>query len=310
MSDTFDIAPELRELLGDIASDESARLLRLSPRQVQAVLYERDAKACASAPFLGNAERKLLEAYREESARILHLYAELLRAENPPDPFHHTGDCVTPVPDARSVKNRARRVVQDPRFSVFDEDTRRILDHCIAGPHPRTTEAVAAASVRISPNLKARVSLVVDQVVISPQAQAPALELDQLIRECPYSDLSSYAHEALAWCAYQRGDFRRASNSYQAAASPAEARALPLLSWLTSAIAARDRVAAERALEQVDAYVGETHPGLDYFLRRMDAPGVRIPLRSAWGAESSMWNLVDKAGPVSRRIIDVLSAGS
>ena len=76
----FELDSGLRELLGEIALDPRAELLRVPRAEVARVARAgsgSEAWVSAAAPFLRRAERRLLEVYREEIGRLLYRYAVL-----------------------------------------------------------------------------------------------------------------------------------------------------------------------------------------------------------------------------------------
>ena len=77
------MTPELRELLGAIADDPRAQLLRVKSAQAAREGLERNPKVSSSAPFLRKAERRLLELHREELGRLLYAYAHIARMHVP-----------------------------------------------------------------------------------------------------------------------------------------------------------------------------------------------------------------------------------
>lgn len=67
----FELDPEMKALLREIASNERARLLRVPRGRAMACLFERSPRVGLFAPGLTSAEVKLLERHREELAHLL-----------------------------------------------------------------------------------------------------------------------------------------------------------------------------------------------------------------------------------------------
>src|SRR5262245_2065366 len=63
--------PELAPLLAEVVGDRSSTLLRVTPKQLRHMLVESDPRPGAVQSLLSKAEQRLLEAHKEDVARLL-----------------------------------------------------------------------------------------------------------------------------------------------------------------------------------------------------------------------------------------------
>lgn len=306
MNEPLRVREEVRELLGELACDQGAHLLRLTSQQSRAILYERDPKASPGGAFLAPAERKLLEGYRDEAARILQLYAKILRHAAPADPGWHSGEPSVKPPDPAKIGARARRLAQWSRGADLGADVLDLLEQCTNAAGPGSVQRVMAASIRLRPSFKARVALATDSLMAGSDVAGAERTLQEAIEQSPFDADRSYAWESMGWTAYSRSDLGSAAEAYRNAAEALDERAVPLLSWLNCAILSGDESNANAASKRVDGALGVDHPAVDWFIERCVSRAAATHQYASPTVGRLLHTLSSRAGATTRRILHAL----
>lgn len=288
--------PGLRALLGELLCDADARLLHVS----RAVLRQRacggSTGAASTAPFLRRAERRLLEVYREEVARLLYHLALVHRAAARPMGAHYA-DCVLPLPEAGALELRTRKLA---RFWARDLDDLAAVDllrACIGRGRRVSPAQLTAAALRIAPSARVRIAHAADLAAfegLRPQAERM---LHGVLAEQVNGELASYALENLSLV--RPSDHAALAVLHARAVRSDPTRVVPSLAWLRHSAHGRSLAGVLRAAEQVDHLVSEDHPALAWYLRasaRGSGPGTEGRTRLASAA-------AEHVGPVARRVL-------
>jgi hypothetical protein len=291
------MSPDLRELLGEIAEDPRAQLLRVKSAQAAREGLERNPKVSSSAPFLRKAERRLLELYREELGRLLYAYAHVARMQVPENESRvHYQDCKHPEPTKPETDHGARPLLE---FRGADEAEADLLRRCLGSTHGIDPSEIIGAALRVAPSDKAQVMLGTDLSLKGSSSEARNVLTAFLARE-PRSQVDSFAWEALGFLACQEGSYGQAAGHYEAAVRFDPGRVIPGLAWLRFSLLAGVEDAASRAAAFIDRMVPEESPAIEWYQalsRRSIGP------KSSPEQKRLARLVADQSGPVSRRLI-------
>ena len=299
MADRFQMSPELRELLGELAQDDSAKLLRVPAESIWPESQEQRPHVGASAPFLKAAERKLLEVHREEAARLLYEYMTWIQREDPRfNAYSHHADCRETRPRAE-VDADAKGLLQAAEGESVELEGEALLRACVASDASVSPSALLGAAMRLAPSTSIRIAQGLFRLLeLDDPAGSEAL-LRQTLEETGSTNLASYSWENLGLLAARRGDYGEAATCYARAVRRDGSRALPKLSWLHFGLLAGRVDDCVRAAELVDRSI-----------KQDDASLVWFSSRSAHGNESMLGQLAGRCvrnvesqlGPVSRMV--------
>ena len=298
----FPLEPNLRELLGAIVRDSEATLLNVPRGAVGLGTGGGSARAGTSAPFLRRAERRLLEVYRDEVARLLYRLAIVQRDARRPSTTHFA-DRAMPLPARGGLELRARKLVRFWARDLDDLPAVDLLRACVGGRRHMSPAQLTAAALRLAPSARVRIAHAADLASFEGLRRQAERLLHGVLAEQATGELASYALENLALV--RAWNHRAVARLQERAVLADRARIVPSLAWLWHS--ARDLAGGgstervRRAAEQVDRTVGPEHPALAWYLRTLAAPDARSlpgPVREE----------VERAGPVSRSVL--LRAGS
>jgi hypothetical protein len=292
------MSPELRELLGAIADDPRARLLHVAPGQVAHEALESSSKVSPSAPFLRKAERRLLEAHREELGRLLYSYAHLARTESPESKRRvHYQDWGGPAPTKVETDHRSQALLGN-KVALENEAEIELLKRCLAstcGVHP---SEIIGALLRVAPSSKAQVVLGLDRSLEGAPPEGAVL-LNEFLGRGPKSRFDSYAWENLGFAATLMGRPQQAASSYEAAVRADVTRVAPALDWLRFSLVIEARDSALRAADHVDRSVPVNSPILRW--HQLES----VPsLASSPGRKALARILAARGGQASRSVIN------
>jgi hypothetical protein len=154
MKDRLEIDPEIRGLLEEIAADPRSAI-RLAPRRALRQWFERGEAARTSDMATTKAERRLIEAYREEVAELLY-EASVLAYHRQPKRHHRRieldGTYTDPLRKGLRWKRAAEAVLQASNVLVSG---RELLRQALHGESANGF-ALAQASFHLSPSNRTR----------------------------------------------------------------------------------------------------------------------------------------------------------
>ena len=294
MSEPFAISPELRELLGVLASDDQAGLLRS-----KASLGLSSPLVAASAPFLRSAERKLLDAHREEAARLLYGMASvLIKSTRDGSRLIHYREESSRL-DRRELLGRIQRMAA-PGFELGDDEASALVRACSGPGAPLDALRLAATALRLAPSNSQRVLLGLATFVSSGDVRAARRMLNEALDASPQGRIASYSLENLGLIEMEGGRFDAAARLYEAASARDPERVIPRLSWLNASLLCGDEDRVAAAAEELDAV--PVPPGaLDWSI------GERNQLEElphSPRARPLVERFADRYGPVSRKVFD------
>lgn len=292
------MTPELRELLGAIADDPRAQLLRVRSHQAFREGLERNPKVSSAAPFLRKAERRLLELHREELGRLLYAYAHIVRMQVPENTLRvHYQDCEVAPPAKAELDHRARALLAT---EGADPPETELLRRCLASTSGLDATEVIGATLRVAPSDKAQVMLGTDLCLEGQRAEADKA-LRSFLARGPGSPIDSYAWESLGVLAAQSGELAAAAGSYESSVRADPTRVVPALAWLWFSLRAEDVRSASMAAAFVDRVVPADVPAITWF-RGLGDSGVRGAVSPDVARLAR--SVAGRSGPASRRIVD------
>jgi hypothetical protein len=291
------MSPELRELLGDIADDPRAQLLRVKTAQAAREGLERNPKVSSSAPFLRKAERRLLELYREELGRILYAYAHIARMQVPENQGRVHFHDLKRSPPTRGDTDHAARAMLRSRGS--DEPEIDLLRRCLNSTRDILPTEIVGATLRVTPSDRASVALSVDLSLEGSPNNGEETVCSFLKRGLG-SSIDSYAWESLGLSAATSCEWGKAAAHYEAAVQSDPTRVIPALCWLRFSLLSVSKESALRASEFVDRSLHPSDPAL-LFMQGLGETGVG-PKSSVDQRALARW-VADRSGPISWKVI-------
>lgn len=294
MSEAAPISAEVRELLGALAADGQAGLLRARtrPRQTTAVVT-------SSAPFLKAAERKLLDAHREEVARLLYgLASALVKGRGDGPRLVHFREEAVHL-DRGQLAGRLGRIAA----AGIDLDDHGALDLVRACSLPGTAldaQHLIATAFRLAPSDSLRVLRGLSTFLDEGDATAARGQLNELLSSKPSGRIASYAWENLGMMAIEMGRFDEAARSYEMAATCDRERIIPRVSWLNASLLSEDLDQAIRAAGTLEAAL-ESTAAVGWLVGCRNQSKRPIPGHRARELARQM---MDRSGPVARKVCD------
>jgi hypothetical protein len=253
MTSPTGIDPEIRELLQELASDQGARLLRVTPQDARASLYERDRRVFPSAPFLRNAEKKLLEAYRNELGRLLYRWGVVLLFQRGVPALCRYGYQSHPLPDQERVRQEVAGIRAPARAGQLENEVAELLASCLSvGACPDPTE-VFVASLRVQPTHRTLRSLGTALVIGNTHLKRGRMLMEDALHQQSFGTDASYSLEAIASTDCIEGNYGAALKLYEAASNEDPDRATTAQAWFAMALQVgdwRQVLASSERLEQ------------------------------------------------------------
>ena len=268
MADRFQMSPELRELLGELAQDDSAKLLRVPPESIWPESQEQRPHVGASAPFLKAAERKLLEVHREEAARLLYEYFLVSTGERADfGAYAHYGDGMSP-PLKADIDAQSQCLLKELSEPAGEREALRLLASCLSSRElPEPLEVVGAA-IRLAPSTKLRIGLGVVLILHGADYRKPEEILRQSLTEAGSGTLASYSWENLGLLFARQGLIPDAADCYGRAVLADNERVVPKLAWLRFLVLSCQPELARRAATAVDESVPPDDKGVLWYATR------------------------------------------
>lgn len=305
--------PEIAALVREVVQDPDSTLLRMTPAQRRAAIYEHDPRPGAISAQLSANERLLYAAYREDVAGFLLNAAARSIVDDPVWSnviFFHTAPDEVWIPPATGELLVDRIRLLDESLSRGESEERicflrRSLQPARADA-PSTTE-LAGASLRLAPSQEARIYLGLGQVQERRNLEAKHC-FARVTRESVSEIISAYAWTDLGHCAFQLGDTLGARDAHRRAIEHDPSSSLSHFCLLYLALLQEDLPEVIRVGRMVDAVVREGSPTLAQLLRAIDrrrndpSHSLRIQRRD------SILAVISGLGVVSRQIADALLA--
>ena len=255
----FELSPELRALLGEVAADPQASALRNHLGESIA----RGPRHPTSAALLADAEQRLLEVLRDETARWLYQQAHLtnLKVDEDYVTFVHWGD------DQSQPEDRPCPLSAELDASRVDPELPGVLAR-------REPAEMLAIALRMAPSDSIRIALGITCARAGQHARSEEL----LVPVCDSGDrlMASYAFENLAYLRTREFASREAARNYERALEADPTRVIPALSWLRFSLWALDREGALRARSFIDQHIRPDHAGVLWYARTY-VPDLTIP---------------------------------
>ena len=300
--------PQFRALLEELAGDPNARLLRVTPAELHASLYEHERRVFPSAAFLSNVERHLLEGYRDELGRVLYRFGVVLLFSQGKPPLLHYGDHQVPLPNEKDVRASAQHLHGLPAAGEIDPQTAALLKACTQGEAGISPERVFAAVLRVRPSPKALRTLGGAMVASAIDDPVPGIHLiEQALNQDLPGTGASYSWECAAWAASVRGELRESAIAFEKSCFHDTARPLPAQSWLLAALQLGDFeqvLRADRHLSSLPTSVEATvawHADLLGTTRRLGA------WRPSREAIALLPKLDDSVSTTTRKLIHAIA---
>lgn len=298
--------PALEELLRELAREPQSTLLRV-PVGSGAVTASKASvpEVSARASSLLAAERELLSVFRFELRDLL-LEAcrrELYGLSGLQVSRWRSFDARLHVETEEAWRTGARRTLDDLPEEVEARESIHLISSCVVRPKAPAPSVAqyAAAAQRVMIDDRARVYMALE-LIADESPRGAMSHLHAVLAEEPSAELRSYCWQNLGVCYHRLGDVRAALESHERALVDGEGRPGPLLSAFSLALAVEDSERATRHAEELDARMGEDHPGLDEELGLLqdmtaaeDAAVKAIRIGTFQGIE-------DRLGSMSRRI--------
>jgi hypothetical protein len=210
MNLSFEVRPDLRELLGEIGKQEESALLGFSRAEKRNLARGHLPEPLgARAPFLSKAERHLLDVHREEYAELLTVMARRAHVAAGIASHPFTGlddDC-----EAASQTELTRRA----------EVAGRLLPHLGSLydlPTGRSAESLLAAAIRVSPTETRRLGLAAGSLDNGSASTAKRI-VAGVLQPGATARASGFAWSVLGRAAALSGQMHDAFEFYQRAAS-------------------------------------------------------------------------------------------
>ena len=302
--------PNLEEVLRDVARDPRAHLFHTTPRQLADGFHGHVPRISSRQAALTNAERHLLDVYREEVAGLLRL--EWRRGVDA-DPVagatvhkHVTVDGPAPLLTRAECEVRLRGLREQEASDQCATASVEVIERWLIGAGrlmPR--RALLEAAFRLVHSDALRLCRAYEHTLMREWQEA--LELLTLVARGPSTDQNrSLAWESIGFCYTEMGRLPEALEAYRAAAQCGGLRPNPTASWLVLACVERQRREALQAADQLDTIVRPDHAALSNHLRVLSH--YRSPGRAGagWDAKHFAQQLHERVGPASRRILDGL----
>ncbi len=240
MRQTLD--PEVVALVREIVDDPHSTLMRVPEAPLWRWLGQREPAVSAGEPFLTEAERHLLLAYREEAARLLwHACGLQVMARSK----LILADEQTPPPSDETWRSRAEAFVgtRAPESLQPDQD---ILRGCLGDSVERPElSRIAVAALRIIPcdDIRNWLGLA---LFFEKQPMSALAVLQSTLAGRPRSGVRTYVLQSCGLVHYDRGDFSRALEHYEQAVLAAPDCPAAYLWSLTTSLQMGDEQAARR----------------------------------------------------------------
>lgn len=259
MKDPFRIGAGVRELLGELASDSTARLLRITEGQARVEARERAPFVRSGMPSLTQVERKLLDCHREEVARVLYRYSVLVACRLPAvrDRQHYADN--SPLPSEDVLATRAEHCLSST-YAQHEDLT--VLEECLGGPS-MSPLSILAAGARFAPSAEIRIAQASNLLHVESDHRRAGEVFSDLARE---QYLLSYALEGLGGVAAEQGDFEQAARTYRLASEADPLRPMPKLAWLRFSVRCGAIADIEASASVVDATLSVSDPAVRWYL--------------------------------------------
>ena len=295
MNEPLEIGAGVRELLGELARDETARLLCVSPRQRELETLERHPFVSSGTPSLNQVERKLLECHREEVARLLYRYAVLAAFELPGvGRRQHYADN-SPLPDSSELGLRATHSLSKGSLHGHDlGHDLRVLENCL-GASAGSPLAILVAAARFAPSAAIRIAQGSNWL----QVEGDGRRAEEVLARAADQggELASYALEGLGAVAADRGDYRLAMQMYERAVLADPDRPMPKLAWLRFSYRSGAHREIEASAQQVDSSLHSSDAAVRWYLGLSGSAGLDPdprPLRVA-GIPERQFGMISRA---------------
>lgn len=308
MPETAFFAPEIEELLREVASDPRSTLLRVPRPKVLRTFFEHDPTVSQHATGLRAAERELLRTHRDELAKLLREACVMKLYGHPAAKGrmlrHVTATQVLSIPNKVALRERFRRERRSP-VGPLGLDDALLLDACteVDGVDQPTIGQLAALSLRLHPTTQARIYAAENAVLegLTPDALL-LLDAAASFDEAPLLLALIACNQGAAYCDLGRFDAGR--DAYGHAASGDDPPLIAVISWLRFALLTNNSEAAREACTKLDALVNEQHPAVQAAAQNLPD----LQLKARWTLDNRSRQLAldsrDNCGAAARKIID------
>lgn len=264
------IDPEAEALLLEVAKDPRSRLLKVErPRALSKVVASGGDLLVKHKTGLTNAEKKLLEVYREEAAYLLRLaYFELWQRAGVE---HNQGRAISEARDEPlqvGVSNLASLLLSIRATPELNGPIDKEIKHALALISMPSTRWVplAQSSLKFAPSSPGESYVGMELMISGDLVGAARIYQSLLEKALPVARRARYLN-TLALIRLDRGEVEEGMRCYRRAAKVAPENATAAFSWLWSSIHRGNLQEVEIAASHVDSLWPEPSAALSSLLR-------------------------------------------
>lgn len=298
--------PEIAGLVREVMQDPNSILLRVTPAQRRAAIYDHDPRPGAIRDQLSTRERKIYDSYREDVALYL-LRAAARAIKDDPEAkdrvfFHTSANALWTPPSVGLLEESRGRLLREGDENMHSAGCHAQLRRGIetTSARRRTAADLAGAALRLAPSSEARIYHGLG-LLHQERALAPARSSFQRVVQ----DVGTGINASHAWAgsafALLNSDRLRALEAYQRAVE-AGSDVHHVGYRFAVALSVGDRASVERAAADVESRFDETCPAAKELLVAMNQ--LRKAPAHAWIQLDALTvrSLTNRLGPIAKRL--------